>query len=375
VRARNPQNPETTSRAETTKTACTEENGAGPGQSAPVSSQAPVSPPEPSQGPVFDVEAILARVREREVQRRPVLEAIADQANARALELAGWGLDRGWPFSRLREAWVVARYGATAAADSGPAGAGPLYPDDYARLRRAVARYERNAAAAPEGYPAGGLAALLHLGTLASTELTGGPRTLRYAVGALDQLSRRMRALATAESASRHEAAAVRARRRREPPSQRRAFQLVFRRSWPPWIRTDEHGRPIFERGMLELDDDGRCPVPRADSSTYRMVVRDAYLLAGRKLPVDVDGRKEMALRHQRRLDPAPRRPRPSGEQLMLAELSHRTGQPISLLRRIAPSYREEWLARQRQEDAARARAEMAEFRQRIANIFQPRSQ
>ena len=84
----------------------------------------------------------------------------------------------------------------------GPAGAGPLYPDDYARLRRAVARYERNHTAAPEGYPAGGLGALLHLGALAGAgELPGGPRTLRYAVGALDQLSRRMRAIATADSA------------------------------------------------------------------------------------------------------------------------------------------------------------------------------
>ena len=58
------------------------------------------------------------------------------------------------------------------------------------------------AAAAPDGYPPGGLAALLHLGALAGAgELPGGPRTLRYAVGALDQLSRRMRAVATADSA------------------------------------------------------------------------------------------------------------------------------------------------------------------------------
>ena len=105
--------------------------------------------------------------RERELQRRPVLEAIAGQARERAAEVAGWGLERSWPFSRLREAWVVARHGPIAAADSGPAGAGPLYPDDYARLRRAVARYERNHTAAPDGYPAGGLAALLHLGALA----------------------------------------------------------------------------------------------------------------------------------------------------------------------------------------------------------------
>ena len=42
------------------------------------------------------------------------------------------------------------------------------------------------------------------------------------------------------------------------------------------------------------LDPDARF-VPPAGSDAYRMVVRDAYLLAGRLLPVDVDGRKQMA--------------------------------------------------------------------------------
>ena len=148
-----------------------------------------------AEGPVWDPEALVARVREREAQRRPVLEAIAAQAAGRAVEVAGWGLERSWPAGRLREAWVVARWGALAAADGGPSRAGPLYGEDYARLRRAVARYERHRTAAPDGYPAGGLAGLLHIGALAGAgELAGGPRTLRYAIGALDQLSRRMRA-------------------------------------------------------------------------------------------------------------------------------------------------------------------------------------
>ena len=97
----------------------------------------------------------MARVRAREAQRRPVLEAIAEQAAGRALEVAGWGLERSWPVGRLREAWVVARWGALAAADGGPSRAGPLYGEDYARLRRAVARYERNRTAAPDGLPGG----------------------------------------------------------------------------------------------------------------------------------------------------------------------------------------------------------------------------
>ena len=317
---------------------------------------------------VWDPEAIVARVRQRELQRRPVLEAIAGQARERAAELAGWGLERSWPFSRLREAWVVARHGATAAADSGPAGAGPLYPDDYARLRRAVARYERNSSAAPHGYPAGGLGALLHLGALAGGgELPGGPRTLRYAVGALDQLSRRMRAIATADSAARRDSAAERARRRREPAP--RALQLGFRAKWPPWVVTDDDGNPVFDRLRdARARPDARCAVPFRRSEHYR-AHRPRRLPARRQQPpVDVDGRKQMALRHQGRLEPAERRPPRSLEELELRELSHRTGQPIRVLRGLGHTYRAAWLADRRQQDAQRARAEILAFKQQIAN-------
>ena len=120
---------------------------------------------------------------------------IARQAHARAVEVAAWTLEREWPPGRLREAWVVARYGATTAADSGPAAAGPLERERYVQLRRAVARWERNSQARPEGWPAGGLAALLHIGTLAAAgEILDPPRLLPYAIGRLDQLSKRLRA-------------------------------------------------------------------------------------------------------------------------------------------------------------------------------------
>ena len=313
---------------------------------------------------MFDPEALVARVREREAQRAPVLAAIAARAAARGAEVAGWTLERSWPFSRLREAWVVARWGRAAAADAGPSAAGPLYPDDYARLRRAVARYERHQAARPEGYPPGGLDVLLHLGALAGAgELPGGPRTLRYAVGALDQLSRRMRALATADSPEYRERAVGRAERRHES---RRALPFSFRAAWPPWLVLDEHGQPTFDRhGLLRIDLDARF-VPPAGSDTYRMVVRDAYLLAGRLLPVGVDGRKQMAMRHARQLPCAERRPRLTDEQRELAELAHLTGESIQLLARLALEFRRSWLARLRAEQADRARREILEFKARL---------
>jgi hypothetical protein len=313
---------------------------------------------------VFDAEALVARVRAREAERRPVLEAIAVQAAARAREVAGWGLERSWPFSRLREAWVVARWGPLAAADAGPASAGPLYPDDYARLRRAVARYERNRTARPEGYPADGMAALLHIAALAAAgELPGGPRTLRYAVGALDQLSRRMRALASADSVEHARRAADRARRRQ---AAKRATPLTFRAAWPPWLLLGEDGQPTFDRlGMLELDPQARY-VPPASSDAYRMIVRDAHLLAGRALPVDVDGRKLMALRQQHQIPPAARRTPLTDDQRELAELAHRTGEPFGLLARLSPDYRRAWLVQLRTEEARRAQQDILAFKARL---------
>jgi len=331
--------------------------------------------PSHGEGESWDPQALVARVRAREAERREMLEAIGGQASGRAVEVAGWGLERSWPVWRLREAWVVARWGPAVAAESGPAAAGPLYPDDHARLRRAVARYERNRVAVPDGYPARGLGALLHVGALAgSGELAGGPRTLRYAVGALDQLSRRMRAVATADSAKRAEHARDRAQRRRELEPPTRALALAFRVKWPPWVTTDQHGEPVFDRlGILQLYSEARGGVPAVDSESYRLVVRDAYLLAGRNLPVEVDGRKQMALRHQRQLDPAARRPALSDEQRELAELAHRTGEPLQTLARLAPSYRQSLLSRLRAGDARRAAREIIAFKAQLTKIADER--
>ena len=121
---------------------------------------------------------------------------------------------------------------------------------------------------------------------------------------------------------------------------------------------------------MLQLDPEKL--IPRADSDAYRITVRDAYLLAGHQLPLEVDGRTLMALRHQGKLDPAPRSPLRDGEDRELAELAHRTGEPVAILRRLPASYHHQWLAAQRQADAARASAEMTAFRQQIADTFQP---
>ena len=120
---------------------------------------------------------------------------------------------------------------------------------------------------------------------------------------------------------------------------------------------------------MLVLDERNLALAPAPDTSAYRTVIRDAYLTAGQPLPLEHDGRRQMALRHTGQLEPAQRPQRPAVEELELRELAHRTGEPTSLLRRIPPVYRQAWLQRQRQQDAAQARADTAAFRQQLAEL------
>jgi hypothetical protein len=320
--------------------------------------------PGGSGGPGLDVDGLLERVAARQAARAPVLAIIAVQAQQRAFELAGWGLERSWPGSRLREAWVVARYGQSAAAQSGAGGAGPLYGEDYARLRRAVARYERNRSARPDGFPEGGLGGLLQIGALASE--TAGPRTVRYAIGALDQLSRRMRAHASADSVKRISAAQRRARDRRiaPPPASRLAFRLPGPR-WPSWLTVDEHGLPVFSDGLAVINPE-LAPPPESDA--YRTVIRDAYLIAGRRLPLMLDGRTTMRLRDTGAIPPADRRGRELDRDLI--ELAHRTGQPQATWAHVRPALRAGILAELRATDARQARAETQAFREHIAQTI-----
>jgi hypothetical protein len=316
--------------------------------------------------PELDLDALLERVAVRQGERAPVLALIAGQAVQRAVEVGGWGLERSWPFSRLQEAWVVARYGQHAAAEGGAPGAGPLHGEDYARLRRAVARYERNHSARPDGFPERGLAALLHIAALASD--TAGPRTLRYAIGGLDHLSRRMRAHATAQSVKRITAAQRRARDRRgEPPASRLAFRLPGPR-WPPWLTLAENGCPVFADGLPVIDPE-LAPPPSSDA--YRTVIRDAYLLAERPLPLALDGRTTMHLRDSGAIAPADRRH--AGEiDRDLIELAHRTGQPHSTWAHVPDHVRTGILADLRAADARTAHAETQAFREQIARAITP---
>jgi len=277
------------------------------------------------------------QIVERVVARRAAVELREHQATQRALELASWTLDRHWPVGRLREAWVVARHGAGEAALHGGRAAGRIVReapppemvrrpgrDDYLTLRRAVARYERNRAAKPDGFPAGGLAALLHLGVLArDAQDQSGPMYLAYAIGALDQLSRRMRALATADNAGRKARQAARATQRRSA-SGGASGPLSFRRGgWPAWVVLDSDGLPQLR--LNERFEDAlvtREPGPPS-SKIAREVIRDALLLHHGSLPAELDGRALMAARERGELAAAQHR---GASDPLVSELAELTG-------------------------------------------------
>jgi hypothetical protein len=268
----------------------------------------------PVRLPPLDATSVLERVTARTAQRQPVLDLIAAQAADRALEVALWSLDRGWPKRRLQEAWVVWRHGPMHLAEQSWAAAGPLEPDDLERLRRAATRYERHTAARPDDFPPGALSALAVIGQIAAARDVR-PHTLHYAIRLLDQLSRRMRASATAydHEHRKQQIKRARARRtRRASPAPETPFSFRARpiRPWPFWVALSDRGEPIVTHGQLQLDSIyGSFAPPRSDPE-YAITLRDAQLLSGWHPD---DGRAQMARDdashgglHRRRARPGP---------------------------------------------------------------------
>ena len=225
--------------------------------------------------------------------------------------------------------------------------------------------------------PSAGAAARRAAGRLLALAGAGGDWTLARTIRRLDQLSRRMRAHATASDPARQQAAANRARRRhRDAPPARLAFRAPGPR-WPRWILTTPVGEPVFDdHGRLQVDADQRPPAP--GSLSYRLVVRDAYLLAGRRPPLEVDGRWEMKLRDEGHLPLSGySATRALGVDPELLELARLSTIPLRTLQRWTPDRREHELARLRAEHAAIQRAEREAFLARLADLHldaEPRS-
>jgi len=344
--------------------------------------------------------ARFACLEARRAARQPVFDAIALQSHQRAAEVASWSIDRGWPANRVREAFAVWRYGAMHVAEHSWDVAGALTADDAARLRRAVTRYERYGEARPRGYPEGGLAALAEIAATAA-ERNAKPYRLHYAIRALDQLSRRVRASDTVDDAERLARRVRRAERRALPDEQRhrgRDEQLRFHfripgvaaHRWPAWVAVDAAGDPLLVDGELVVRDAFRVRpgyerqpwvAPPRSSEQYRDVVRDVHLLRGLWPPPESDGRSAMAHGDDRgreglgvrRAVPGPYalpehwRQTPDAADLELTRLAPAMG--LRRVQRLDVDVRDQLLDELR----ARARAEEAERSDIVQNISELR--
>lgn len=327
-------------------------------------------------GVAWDESVLVERVAARLAARKPVWDMIAVQARERAAETACWELERSWPAGRLREAWVVWRYGSMCAAELGSAPAGGLEADDLQRLRRALGRYERHGACAPRGFPAGGLAVLAWIAAIAD-ERDARPQTLHFAIRVLDQLSRRMRAAATADDAGRRDRAAARARRRRTGSSEAFAFRIS---AWPSWVVLDDNGDPLLEGDELVLvAKAGIQAAPDREDLRYLQTLRDAQLFAGLWPRPEADGRSTMAADQdydyeaaRRRARPGPyapptdRRARLEFADMRLAQIA---AMPLRTVQRLSTETRDKLLEHYRAQRAEQRAAERDVLWARLAEL------
>jgi hypothetical protein len=362
------------------RTASLTMEGGGPAAGSTASGSASCeTPPDTARSrPAWDNAALAERVAARLAAREPVWDMIAMQAQRRATDVADWTLDRGWPLGRLREAWVVWRYGSMCAAELGGAPAGRLELDDLERLRRALRRYEHHAAARPHGFPGGGLAVLAAIGVIAA-EHEARPQTLHFAIRVLDQLSRRMRAADTADDTRRRDHAAVRARRRHKRAST--PNPLAFRLSaWPSWVALDDNGDPLLDGGdLVVVAAAGLQAAPDHDDLWYLQTLRDAQLLAGLWPRPDADGRTAMAAGQdydvetaRRRARPGPysppsdRRARSEFADIRLAQIA---AMPLHIVQRLSSDTRDKLLEHYRVDRAGQRTAERDALCARLAEL------
>jgi hypothetical protein len=349
-------------------------------QTASLTMGGPVCPVGSETSRRWDESALVGRVAARLAARQPVWDMIAAQASGRATDVASWTLARSWPAGRLREAWVVWRYGSMCAGELGAAPAGRLEADDLQRLRRALTRYEHHAAARPGGFPAGGLAVLAAIAAIAA-QRDARPQTLHFAIRLLDQLSRRMRAVATADAEQRRNSATARAQRRR---GERRdgGSLFAFRISpWPPWVALDDSGDPLLAGDELALVVQPGLAAPDRTDPLYLATLRDAQLLAGLWPRACTDGRTAMAENSRdHHLDDAHRRARPgpypaptnrrehsqAAADLRLACLA---AMPLRSVQRLSPQLRDELLEHHAGEQAARRSAERQTLADDLADL------
>jgi hypothetical protein len=183
---------------------------------------------------------VLRRVAARQRQAAWRTSEIRVQASQRAADVRAWPAGRACPLGRLREAWVVHRYGLARVTDSGAAAAGAKRPAVDRLVRRAIALYEAHAEHRPPGWPTGGAAALCALAAQGHANWLAGD------VARLLTLARAMRATALEHDADRLAGARTRAMWRAAPREGRIAFRTLR-----PRLETAEQRRHRVRDAVL----------------------------------------------------------------------------------------------------------------------------
>ncbi|MGI8622985.1 MAG: hypothetical protein ACR2NB_05750 [Solirubrobacteraceae bacterium] len=312
--------------------------------------------------------------------------AISASAQRRADAVAAGPLERAWTAKQAREAWVVARFGASAIA-GGAVFAFHISDQRMTRLRRVLQRYERHAPERPEGWPAGGWAAFLH----AAARPDWAHRSPAGTIEGLDQLTKRMRARASADSLQRQAAARRRAEGRRLAAD---TGPLIFRAlpdpggRWPAWVQVDADGHPIIQReptaaasglpdalahppaaGFLDahlLVDEDHPMLPEPGDEHRRLVERDAFLLAGLPLPPHLDGRSLMRDRHTGHAEPSGYDPRADRVDREVLELARLEKLQVAQILKLTPETRHDMLTAARARQQRRLQQERTRFLNRL---------
>ena len=370
TRTRRPDNTNHASALKSSENSRKEEGGVEPG----------LQTPRAVENLTFEqkIAQAVARAKAKEAMQEPMWHLVAGQIERRTHLQASWPEDRPVAIAGLREAWrarVSSPY-AIARAGGSFTPAGVTTTPDLERLNRARARYARFVDHRPEWLPAASLGALLDLAGAAVDRDGAAARTLKGAIYALDRLSRQMRACAAIQDPERERRRRRRAEARRTPetgPFAFRATDADGRRAWPGWLALDADGQPRFnEEHRIVLGD---WPAPPVHSQAFRQVVRDAYLLAGRRVPADLDGPRTRVMRAEG-WEPASgweqaRRHGGTGETGPGARdgyLAARTGLSIGAVQRMRPELRAEILQQLDREGRERLATEREAFHERLAD-------
>lgn len=238
-------------------------------------------------GSDFDA-LVLRRMAERHRQLADRVALRVGHVERRGQEVMGWPLGRTCPIGRLAEAWVVHRYGAASAAETGTGAAGPRPAALAGRAQRAVSMYEAFAEQRPLDWPATGPAALCALASQQRAAVLAGD------VARLLILAKGMCAAALEQDTARLQRARSHAAGRVSRPM----GPLHFRRSdGVRWVSPEHQRQQVRDQVLLAGGNPARWP--NAALARAGLALTDSPTLTGPAPCEELDGLGARAARYR----------------------------------------------------------------------------